>query len=339
MRPHKPSSLDNSGWRLRRTRAFTLIELLVVIAIIAVLIALLLPAVQQAREAARRSQCKNNLKQIGLALHNYHDVHNTFPPGNSIQSNHGSTMWIQILPYVEFGNAYGRLVFGSSFYLPNSAVNRDVLKDVFVPSFDCPSSPLNKKSTISGADWSVNIQKGSYIAIRGANDHPQTDQVAQMGPVSRGGIFFHNSRIRMRDVTDGSSNTMLIGEQSGVARQGTDLNYDVRTTNGLWMGHYQHPTDIDGDGSYGDRYNCWGLTTIHHQVPIGLRTLVASQAGTPRTAGSTREQCNTPLLSAHTGGVHILLGDGSVRFLSESVQMQTARNLANRDDGNVVGEF
>lgn len=325
---------------IRRVRsAFTLIELLVVIAIIAILIALLLPAVQQAREAARRSQCKNHLKQLGLALHNYHDTHNTFPPGNAIQSNHGSTMWIHILPYLEFGNVYNKLVFGSSFYLPNSAVHRDALNGVFVPVFNCPSNPLSEKQPISGTGWSITVQKGSYIAIRGANDHTLTDQLAQQGPVSRGGMFFHNSRIRMRDLTDGSSNMMVIGEQAAPAQQGTDLNYDVRSTDGMWMGHYQHPSDINGDGTYGDRFSCWGLTTIHHQVPINLRTLVASQAGTPRTAGSTRVQCNTPLLSAHTGGVHILLGDGSVRFLSQNVQMQTVRNLANRDDGNVLGEF
>ena len=124
---------------------FTLIELLVVIAIIAILVALLLPAVQQAREAARRSSCKNNLKQMGLALHNYHDTYRVFPPGNVIKSHH-STAFLHMLPQLEMGNVYDQLDFAPNiafwFGHPNAAVNRPALDGTKVPAYFCPSSPL-----------------------------------------------------------------------------------------------------------------------------------------------------------------------------------------------------
>ncbi len=338
---------------LRRS-AFTLIELLVVIAIIAILVALLLPAVQQAREAARRSSCKNNLKQIGLALHNYHDTHNVFPPGNVIRG-HGPSLWVFLLPGVEMGNVYDRLDFnpGSAFWFggAGSVNNSPAINGTKVPVFACPSNPMPefRSHTVPTPNTVTNVFQGSYVAIRGANDHSSTDHNAQRGPVSRGGIFFHNSAGRMRDITDGTSNTIVIGEQSNYTTSGADTRYDVRTYNGPWMGQSVDTNDVSGNNTYssnnttpsgdGNHHRCFNLTTIHHNVPINSRTVAVATAGTPSTAGSTREQCNTPLLSAHKGGVQVLLGDGSVRFLSENLDMQTLRNLANKDDGNVLGEF
>lgn len=333
-----------------KRNGFTLIELLVVIAIIAILVALLLPAVQQAREAARRSSCKNNLKQMGLALHNYHDTYNVFPPGNVI-ANHHSTAWVHLLPQLEAGNVYDQLDFnrnvGFYFGATSAAANRPALNGTKIPAYSCPSSPLpDTKNQPCGACTGytdTTLFAGSYILIRGANDHSSTDNTASRGPVSQGGIFWHNSNARMRDITDGTSNTMVIGEQGDYVFSSGNTRQDPRTqgASGFWMGHNADSNDVSGNGTYDssstNSARCFNLTTIHDQVPIGFRGwLTADGSGSP---GTRREDCNTPLVSAHKGGVQILLGDGAVRFLSENVNMQTARNLANKNDGNVIGEF
>ena len=338
-----------------KKRGFTLIELLVVIAIIAILIALLLPAVQQAREAARRSTCKNNLKQIGLALHNYHDTHRTFPPGNVVNGHHSSA-WAHILPFIDQANIYNQLDFSPSsalwFGSPNASVNRAALHQTRISVYMCPSSAMDEMadqpcSSCTGYS-STTLMKGNYVLIRGANDDSTTDNTALRGPVSAGGIFFNNSRIRMRDIVDGTSNTFGVSEQSRYIQSGTNLEYDARANNanGVWMGTNSDPDDANGNGTYGggtsNSDRCYNTTTIHHQVPIGLKVKLPNPpdpnpAGIPdnRPAGG----CNTPLVSAHEGGVHILLMDGAVRFISENLDMQTARNLANRKDRQVIGEF
>ena len=335
---------------------FTLIELLVVIAIIAILVALLLPAVQQAREAARRSSCKNNLKQIGLALHNYHDVHNTFPPGNVINSHH-ATFWVYLLPFVEYGNVYDRIQFEMPvnfwFGNNNSGVNRPALHGTKVPTFFCPSSPLpdiraTGCATACTGFTNTDLFAGTYVGIRGANDHSTTDNIAQRGPVSRGGLFFHNSRVKMRDITDGTSNTIAIGEQGDFAINTSNAKVDTRPLgSGIWMGHNVDSNDVNGNGTYStnnstpssdlNHHRCFNLTTIHNQVPINFRgVLTPDGSGIP---GTRANDCNTALISAHKGGVQVALVDGSVKFLSDSLNMQTLRNLVNKDDGNVLGEF
>ncbi len=349
--PHatSPASVPASG----PTRTgFTLIELLVVIAIIAILIALLLPAVQQAREAARRTQCRNNLKQLGLAFHNYHDTHNMFPPGSvvRVQETHYSTFWAHILPFLELAPVYNQLNFnasGSTFYLYGSTVNWQALNGTRIPANMCPSSPLPEMKSSAPPAGPLNAQLGSYIGIRGANDHRTTDQTASRGPVSKGGLLYHNSNSRMRDVTDGTTNTMILGEQSDYSKDSAGTRVDVRTGDSIWLGNQSTPADVNGDGTYGlingspggsVAFRCMNLTTIHHQVPINAKTVVSATAGSG-TPVSSAQNCNTPLISPHSGGVNILLADGSVRFLSENIQMQTVRNLANKDDGNVMGEF
>jgi len=341
---------------VRQRTGFTLIELLVVIAIIAILVALLLPAVQQAREAARRSSCKNNLKQIGLALHNYHDTYNVFPPGNVIRGHHSSA-FVHLLPQLEMGNVYDQLDFNNStafwFGSANAAPNRPALNGTKVPTYFCPSSPLEdtrNQTCGSCAGYSdTTLFAGTYVLIRGANDHPSTDREALRGPVSKGGIFWHNSNARMRDITDGTSNTMVIGENGDYVYQGGTTRKDSRPMgqSGFWMGQNTDSNDVSGNKTYGTEGNtgtasmdysrCYLMTTIHDQVPIGFRGwLTADGSGSP---GTKSNDCNSALVSAHKGGVQILLADGSVRFLSENINMQTARNLANKDDGNVLGEF
>ncbi len=346
---HPNFSCGRSSLQGRTARGFTLIELLVVIAIIAILIALLLPAVQQAREAARRSSCKNNLKQIGIALHNYHDTHSTFPPGAIVRAtaSHQSTAWVHLLPFLEMGTAYNKLDFeagGNSFWFGSTAaeVNRAGLNGTVVAAYSCPSSPLPVMAAAQtpAGGQSTYVMRGSYVLIRGANDHSSTNTSASRGPVSRGGMFFKNSKVTFRDITDGSSNTMMVSERNDYLLSGTTL-VDPRPTYGLWMGNAYGHNDPNG-GTYGVAGNaqaqrCFHLTTIHSAVPIGFRGYVTPNgSGSP---GTRVEDCNTPLISAHTGGVHVVLADGAVRFVSNATNMQTVRNLANRDDGNVIGEF
>lgn len=202
----------------RRT-GFTLIELLVVIAIIAVLIALLLPAVQQAREAARRSQCKNNLKQIGLALHNYHDVYNSFPVGSIGGARHS---WaLAILPMIDQQNIYNQLTLGPVDSGYPQGINRDVLNR-FVPAFVwCPSSSTSRINVRT--DTTQRFATGSYVGIGGActSATDSADPTGQgrcvagtQGYGCANGTLVPNRVMRSRDVTDGLSNTLMVGESS-----------------------------------------------------------------------------------------------------------------------------
>jgi len=207
----------------QKRRGFTLIELLVVIAIIAILIALLLPAVQQAREAARRSQCKNNLKQIGLALHNYHDVFSTFPPGwigveNGLPSPEGESgfAWgTMILPYLDQAPLYNQFNYTLAMDL---APNRGVL-DNYLDVFSCPSDPKPNTFTIQDRNSTdVELAVSNYVGVFGTTEihdcenAPGTAPVTSSGQCVSDGVFFHNSRIKMRDIIDGTSSTLMVGE-------------------------------------------------------------------------------------------------------------------------------
>jgi len=324
-----------------RRNAFTLIELLVVIAIIAVLIALLLPAVQQAREAARRTQCRNNLKQIGLALHNYHDIANQFPPAQN-GPGHGPTMWVHILPQVEQANVYNRLSFNSSNYWfgntsATTIANGTALHN-FVPAYmQCPSSPLPTTVNVTNNGMTtINpfaIAESSYVVIGGADNHPTTDTTAEHGPVGSGGVLMYQGSGSFRDMTDGSSNTIMIGEQSGWIMDGATQR-DTRSSHslGAWLGNSTtspvRPRGPDSmPGGQSDR--CYNYTTVMY--PINPKSYVSGNMGGAK--------CNSPIQSIHSGGAHVLFGDGRVQFLSESLNLATLKNLANKDDGNVVGEY
>jgi prepilin-type N-terminal cleavage/methylation domain-containing protein len=191
----------------RRRTAFTLIELLVVIAIIAVLIALLLPAVQQAREAARRSQCKNNLKQVGLALHNYHDTHNVLPPAFFTQ--HGWTSTTFLLPYLDQAPMYNRLNVNGPINLADASIL--ALAKTPLPVFLCPSSPetapdANPDIAVVVNSTTYRIAVSNYLPISGNQDIRCTT-------TSVNGIFYMNSRTQFRDITDGMSNTFAFSER------------------------------------------------------------------------------------------------------------------------------
>jgi len=323
----------------KKQRGFTLIELLVVIAIIAILIALLLPAVQQAREAARRSTCKNNMKQIGLAMHNYHDTFRAFPIGS--QTSYYRANWrSSILPYVDQAPAYNQLTqtaipkHGFASGNGNSAAGYDtenaVLNNLYVPVYKCPSSTAGAFYT--GGSPVSNNGKTSPNAALGKETGMTMDYVGISGayavaaPYSSGcgsaysGYWCNNGLLTIaksaliRDCTDGTSNTLIVGEDSGLID-----NKDYRSNYyGGWAGH------LGLSGGWGT-----GVNTIRYNPNPSTAPAGGDQTYTP----------NNPLSSAHVGGIHGLLADGAVRFISNNVDIETFRRLGMRNDGLVLGEF
>ncbi|SFJ05707.1 DUF1559 domain-containing protein [Planctomicrobium piriforme] len=316
--------------RARIRRGFTLIELLVVIAIIAILIALLLPAVQQAREAARRSQCKNNLKQLGLALHNYHDTHSVFPPGalalnitNGVAYKSGDTEpgrtavgggwgWtVFVMPMLDQAPLYAALnPNGNNFPTTANATTKTVLS-VFL----CPSDPSGEivTSTALGGDGATQGHaRSNYPAIYGSGsvEYVHVDADATKG------MFWYNSKVRIRDVTDGLSNSLAITERKWDGG-------DSETRRGaVWVGKC-----AGGPANAGNKYA--NLVRADND-PDWL--VNANNKITP--ANSTNAAS-----SQHVGGVQFLMGDGSVRFLSENTSGATYKLLGQKADGEIIGEF
>lgn len=296
-------------------RGFTLIELLVVIAIIAILIALLLPAVQQAREAARRTQCKNNMMQLGLALHNYQMAFECLPPGVSnptgpiLNNPAGYHMsWItQILPYLEQRNAYQKIDFSASVYdKANQPVRRHTISGL-----NCPSAPISFFATADdGAQYALN----SYAGI-----HHDTEAPID---VDQNGVLFLNSRVRYEDVTDGSSNTIYVAEFM-------NFNGPAGATLG-WMSGTRgtlRNTGIDPAGQPAPSLP----NSQKHGGPEAIPVDPATSQPKATFVGGPG--------SYHVGGWHNVMGDGSVRFISQNINLVTLRNLMNRNDGELLQEF
>lgn len=315
----------------KRRKAFTLIELLVVIAIIAILVALLLPAVQQAREAARRSQCKSNLKQIGIGLHNYVDVHKVFPAGgywnipNNGQQYHQGGLLSQILPFVDQAAAYEQIPFEDA---PGRNVNNatdsngKLLRQIFiVAAYRCPSDPVgnnfNSRSTVQNYAGSKGASNAGSPAGGNPNGTPACADKwlswRRGNTVGSGvsGPFHRNGRsCSMKDVTDGLSNTIFVGEVrpdcSNHIRQGW-----LQANNGQGM-----------------------FSTIY---PINLDTCNTSASSGCNWHNNWTEEFG--FKSRHIGGAHFLFGDGAVRFLSENIDHDTYNNLGAKADDNTVGDF
>ncbi|MEX1228608.1 MAG: DUF1559 domain-containing protein [Planctomycetaceae bacterium] len=320
----------------RRRRGFTLIELLVVIAIIAVLIALLLPAVQQAREAARRSQCTNNLKQLGLAMHNYHDTYQFFPINmyggyggcntawvNNVLSMNGTVTPYQqngkpwsfhayLLPYIDQANFYNTLNPGN---LPISGSGQ---MDVVVPVFVCPSDgngPRLIEST-SYTTGSTNVSITNYKGVMGSswNWGAYVNNVVSYfcgdAFVDNNGLFplFTNMRPRrFESVKDGMSNTLVMGESVVNKTFATDGNGPGWS----WM-----------NSAEANATAAVPINTYNHKSP-----------------SSTTWDVRWSFASPHEGGAFFLLGDGTVRFLSENMSLFLYRNLSTYDGAEVLGEF
>jgi prepilin-type N-terminal cleavage/methylation domain-containing protein len=340
-----------------RRRGFTLIELLVVIAIIAVLVALLLPAVQQAREAARRSQCKNNLKQIGVALHNYHDAFSCFPfgkgasygayfPGTPVYPRWSAHS--MILPYLDQAPLYNSIDFklppdtpGMAGVIPfmppytsPGGVNTIACQSP-VPVFLCPTDSSQGPGWRGQNNYVGN--QGGWLCDRadqpgGANDIAPTE--------TSSGIFYFLSRVRAADVHDGMSQTAFFSEK--IRGQG---NPNPRTD----MFVIPNQTSLD------DTYNTcsslntlaatpltskWGYSWVMGENCCTLYNHVSGPnsntcAGIPFPGSMTNMAMQVPPSSHHIGGVHLMMGDGSVNFLSDSVDLRVFRSMGTRK-GNEV---
>ena len=326
-----------------RKNAFTLIELLVVIAIIAVLIALLLPAVQQAREAARRSQCKNNMKQLGLALHNYHDSANVFPPamwwygnvsyvgGSATQVNSMGPSWIHsILPNLDQAPLFNQ----SNFNAPlNHATNQAVISRI-VPPLLCPSDP-NATAANPYTEYGFPMARGNYAAsgygaASGTDWHRNTR-------IEDRGLMGYSSRSRIADVTDGTSNTVAVWEiRAGT--KGTDPRgvwASGRTGGGLIV-NCLNP-NYDGSGS--NTGDCLGINDGRNggdDIWSSDGSISVPASGMGCWNGGDGQAGPKSL---HVGGVHALMGDGAVRFISQNINGIIHRRVIAMADGQVVGEF
>jgi prepilin-type N-terminal cleavage/methylation domain-containing protein/prepilin-type processing-associated H-X9-DG protein len=311
----------------RSKRGFTLIELLVVIAIIAILIALLLPAVQQAREAARRSQCKNNLKQIGLAMHNYHDAHSCFPFGQGGTNNRYSAI-SQMLPFLDQAPLFNRINFSVTTTDPAN----DLARTTELPVLRCPSDFDNPQPQAGGA---VN-----YMANKGSGVVWQLATGPNAGMPAPNGVFYYQSVTRFRDITDGTSNTAAFSE-----RLLTDGSNGVVSPVADVFFHPGEPATADEAVTM---CNALDINDLANQFPLfmgapwidGQHTYLHTNVPNGRSCGFfTILRASMPPSSRHTGGVHLLLCDGSVRFVGENISMAIWRGLGTRAGAEVIGEF
>lgn len=325
-------------------KGFTLIELLVVIAIIAILIALLLPAVQQAREAARRSQCKNNLKQIGLALHNYHETAGTLPPGivNTTWAGSATPLpaasnqfaWsLMILPFLDQAPLYKKFITTSPLV---TTPNNLTLAAEILTAYRCPSD-TGEEQTAQHSTLATIMGTSNYPGNFGNGDPNQAiDPVTNQARVCQG-IFGQNTKVRIRDIKDGTSNVIVVGER----RMGRTCNavdtgglmgksgaaYPITSACTFWAGTADDTAFV----------TVVGTTTNEVPNPDSADPNLVIKIKLPSTLH--QDDSSTGFNSYHTGGAHFLLGDGTVRFITENVNTQTYINLSRRSDGATLGGF
>jgi prepilin-type N-terminal cleavage/methylation domain-containing protein len=345
--PHFPQELAvmSDSIQPRRSvlrRGFTLIELLVVIAIIAILIALLLPAVQQAREAARRTTCRNNLKQLGIAIHNYHDSHRVFPYAwGSVQE----TWSALILPYIDQAPLYNTLVWqpypNNTWAAMTSADPtwpNKVACGVPMPVLRCPSLPLppadNNQGIPDRRQASYRVCSGSLIASDDNSTRPAPFNVApytslEFSPARDpgvNGIMVGAGSTSMKDITDGTTNTIMVGESytDTYTKDGQEMDY--------WNFFIPQIWDTGTN-------RCWSAgngSGTEHSEAAGSTLVKLNARLDPTIHGVLME---VSFGSYHIGGAHFTLGDGSVKFLSENIDLNLYRGLGSRNGNEVVGDF
>jgi prepilin-type N-terminal cleavage/methylation domain-containing protein/prepilin-type processing-associated H-X9-DG protein len=330
---------------------FTLVELLVVITIIGILIALLLPAVQAAREAARRSQCANNVKQLALAVLNYENTNTAFPPGGSYGKNgyYGASWMIHILPFCEQENlsqSMDVLGLGSyGCYAAASSKNRQALENKEFSFLRCPSSPLPVNGVGFPKEYQVGdptgygnnqaYQGSNYVGISGGGlppsdggtyrlTRPKGEASVASGYIGGGGVLIRAISQPASQISDGLSNTMMVGEQSDwcIATDGTFRDCRSDCGHGFYMG----PAKVEIDSNDRD----FNLTCVINR--LGEKSFAAT--GVASNCGPNR-----PIQSAHAGGATVGFADGSVHFLNEGINIYTLYNLATRNDGQILGDY
>ncbi len=321
-----------------KRRAFTLIELLVVIAIIAILIGLLLPAVQKVREAAARSQCQNNLKQIGLALHTYHDSFKKFPTGQGpgIETYNWRVL---LLPYLELATVQ-RALNKTTNVAPTGvpwlfdSYNSTILRNLILTSWKCPSLSLPDTQPNSWVTWWTNFNHmvPSYQGIMGARPDPagRTNVIYNSnygGWWCNNGMFGMNEAFRIADCTDGTSNTIIVSEQSApvigaTQNGGPDLRNGYYTP---WGGcTIRGGTTVNNTPAGQDMWGM-GLTCVAYAINF--------TGGNPPAGANFTWGGNTILNSNHTGGINVLMTDGAVRFAGDTINFANFQRLCVRNDG------
>ena len=341
---------------LKRTqKGFTLVELLVVIAIIGILIGMLLPAVQAVREAARRTQCANNMRQQSLALLNYESAHMEFPEANSPSSRtsspRGNSFWVFVLPFIEAGNLFDQYdISDGGFTGFAGSDNRAILEGAILNFLICPSSPLDvfpapfdpdalglpDRVGINNTGNTVcNAMRPCYMGIAGSAD-PDHSGPVDIRPghdgstISNGGVIGW-SPTSIGSISDGTSNTIILGEQSDffIFDSGSaEIQFDMRSdaNAGFTLGETNFDNFDEDDCDTLRRYN---TTTL--DVRLNQKNTSGLSAGAWGNVGANR-----PLVSAHSGVVVVAMSDGSTQTLSESLDVCTLFDLADKSDGDVV---
>jgi prepilin-type N-terminal cleavage/methylation domain-containing protein len=332
---------------VRKRKGFTLIELLVVIAIIAILIALLLPAVQQAREAARRTQCKNNLKQIGLGMHNYHDVFQMFPLGGTARPEapgppafgvHISIgAFASILPFLEETNLLNLYVSEKPWEQQTPVAAKTVVKPYLCPSNTGPEVDTNPVL----ANYPIGVELGSinYLLSKGATQRWCLTAASDRNV----GMFGINLKTKFRDITDGSSNTLCVGEgASGGAWEvaagaapSTPIPSPAGRVQAGWIAPQPNPVNIQSLSGYTTAGNYGTTVWALNKNPVVETVYDDGDLGNCNSAGDYTSNFRSP----HVGGGQFLLGDGSGRFISENIDQGVYNALGTRGNGEVVGEF